>query len=692
MTKIDNDEPMLFDVEADLDPPTALGQEFMRQFRAAIAHRKTLRVGDKGLDEVLRDCFAARDDRTLCDEQALRDKYPPWAAMPVSIVAFKVNILVAMVRESLVDVADAPFIIDPTPVPEIPEEERDRVINELLADVTAGAVETAAMQAGFQSVAAENGVSTDVAETLPEYPRLDPQKLVELMRQRKGELFQKVKQHAEEQAQLLQRDLYDKTTEGGYKRAVMEFADDFATYPFACIHAPFPVKRVDTAWKKGRFVEEEKVVWAFERVSPFDLFWTEDSTTTQDGTAVFIRKRVSYDYLFDARRAARDDTKSGYQRDELEELLSLIEDGRIPRNWVDFTATNPETARPVFGWARGTTTDILIRYGRTTGYDLEGMGVKVDDLDRLYETKVIMCGGRVIQCLLNGNPGKYKRPVFTASFEARNGSIVGVGLGQKLLSLHNAYRAVINLMLYNLGLASEPITEVEVNRILQYMPEDWVDEPSVAPGMVIPADGDRMGNGSRAIKFTQIPTTTGEALRLASYIFEQAHVISNIPAALHGQPVGSGANRTVRGLLTLQGNTLKPVHSALLNLDLGVIEPMITLLYMLLVMYDKDFDYTGDCKVVAKGAASMIQREMDKQTAMENLQILGQFGEQVNPVLMERSVRKLLSTAGILEPGEEALLTTQAPAQPGGLPSQQGIPGQAPSQAPGAAEAAPPQS
>ena len=114
----------------------------------------------------------------------------------------------------------------------------------------------------------------------------------------------------------------------------------------------------------------------------------------------------------------------------------------------------------------------------------------------------------------------------------------------------------------------------------------------------------------------------------------------------------------MRGLLTLQGNTLKPIQSALMNLDLGVIEPMITLLYMLLVMYEDDFEYTGDCKVVAKGAASMVQREMDKQAAMENLQILGQLGQQINPELLNRTVTKLLTVAGVLEPGESAMLDT----------------------------------
>lgn len=656
---IDGNKPLEHSVEDDLKPNSLLGAETLRQFRAALSHKKTMRVGDYSLHELLVECFEARDGRTLCEEKSFIEKYPQWAGMPVSIVAFKVGILVALIRESLVDVSAAPFIIDPTPVPTVPKSVKNRILDELMEVVERLTQEVVLAQQGYLEAAMQQGIDPTTAAQQPDYPNLDPKVIEGLIRRQKVKLNQEVRQYAEEQAQLLQRDLYDKTVEGGYKHAIMEFADDFATYPFACLHGPFPIVRNETVWEDDKLKERSAVSWAFERVSPFDLFWTEDSTNPQDGTAIFIRKQVGYDYLFDCRSLAKEEEDSGYIYETIDELIEATRGGRIPRYWTEFDGKNPENDRSGFTWNRGDNVEILIRYGRFTGHDLLEMGYEDLDADKLYETKVIMCGGQVIHCTLNENPGQYKRPVFTASFENRNGSIVGVGLGQKLLPIHKAYRAVIHLAMYNIGLSSEPITEVEVNRILTYMPEDWVNEPVIAPGMVIPADGDRMGNGSRAIKFTQIPNTTGQALQLAQFIFDQAHIISNIPAALHGQPVGSGANRTVRGLLTLQGNTLKPIQSALINLDIGVIEPMITLLYLLLAKFDKEFTYTGDCKVVAKGAASMIQREMDKQTAMENLQILGQLGQQVNPDLLNRTMLKLLSTAGILEPGEDALVPVQ---------------------------------
>lgn len=692
MAQID-DNKALDNTRDLLESDTLLGQEIMRQWRDAMTARTTQKIGDYSLAELLSECHAARDDRTLCAEQEFHDKYPQWAAMPVSIVAFKVGILVALIRESLADVAQAPFIVDPTPKPDIPEESREEALDGIMARVEEMAAQVNLAQQDFVAVAAQQGIPPEIASQHPSFPRLPESVVSELVAQEKLRARQKVEDHARDQARLLQQDLYDKTIEGGYRRAILEVADDFATYPFACMHGPFPVMRKKTVWKKdaddrkSRFVEENRISWAFERVSPFDFLWTPDSTTTQDGTAVFIRSRVGVDYLYDARRQAARDPNSGYREYAIDELLERVEEGHIPRMWIDYFSPNPEGLMSASRWLRGEVIEILVRYGRFTGFELGEMGFTGLEDDVIYETKTIMCGGQVIQCQLNRNPGDNPRPVFTASFEARNGQIPGVGLGQRLLSVHKAYRAVIHLMMYNLGLSSEPITEVDIARISEYLPEDWVDNPVVSPGMIIPSNDDRYGNGSRAIKFTQIPATTAEALRLASFIFELSHVVSNIPAALHGQPVGSGANRTVRGLLTLQGNTLKPIQSALMNLDMGIVEPMITLLYMLLVMHDDDFEYSGDCTIVAKGAASMVQREMEKQTAMENLQIVSQFGDHINPDVLNRTFEKLLSIAGIIEPGEKALAGTPPPAQTPAAPP--GIPGQPPSE-PVEAGSAPP--
>ena len=60
-------------VSANLKAKTALGKEFQRQWKAALQTRRTEQVGDYSLAKLLVECHAARDDKTTCEEQQLRE-------------------------------------------------------------------------------------------------------------------------------------------------------------------------------------------------------------------------------------------------------------------------------------------------------------------------------------------------------------------------------------------------------------------------------------------------------------------------------------------------------------------------------------------------------------------------------------------------------------------------------------------
>lgn len=663
INKEDRDE----ELSDKLEPAQELGKEFIRQWKGAVQTKNSTTIGDYTLPELLNRLFRARDNATSCAEHKLKELYPEWATLPTSLVDFKTDILKSMIRESIADVARAPFIIDPTPEPELPESVVTEILNRAAANIEA-----------LFTIAA-SGAGEEPSEEL----------LMDMLRKEKLQAKTEQKKHAREQALVVQSQLYDKTVEGGYRKAIIEFADDFALYPLAVLHGPFPTPVKTTIWKGNKFAEVTRVRWMFERVSPFDYFWTQDSADSNTGTAVFIRKQVPYDFLYNARELARDDPDSGYIAANLTELIDKAKESYIPRRWTEFYTNNPENSTNKLisvAWQHGDSIEILIRYGRFLGSVLAEMGYTGLSSDKSYETKVVMVGGHIVQCELNKNPGETPRPIFSSSFSRRTGSMVGISIGQRVLPYHEAYRAVIQLAMYNMGLSAEPVTEVDIARIAEYMPEEWDKNPTISPGMVIPADGSRVGENTPAVRFTEIPNITAQCLSLAQYIFEQAHVISNIPAALHGQPVGSGANRTVRGLLTLQGNTLKPIKSAMENLDMDVIEPMVLLMYRLLVMYDNDFEYTGDAKIIAKGAATMIEREMEKQSAMENLQILGQLGEGVDPNITNRATVRLLELAKIIEPGEDVMAAPQVQPQ---MPPGQAAPQPGAAQDPMAAVANP---
>ena len=94
--------------------------------------------------------------------------------------------------------------------------------------------------------------------------------------------------------------------------------------------------------------------------------------------------------------------------------------------------------------------------------------------------------------------------------------------------------------------------------------------------------------------------------------------------------------------------------------------------------YSKDPDIKGDCNVQARGAAGLLEREMQKQNALEVVQVIGQLGQnaQINPKLMDHAVTKALESVGMSFPGEEPIVSQPPPPpeQPAQMPPLTGAP------------------
>jgi hypothetical protein len=308
---------------------------------------------------------------------------------------------------------------------------------------------------------------------------------------------------------------------------------------------------------------------------------------------------------------------------------------------------------------------------------LKEYGIDVDPM-QTYETVVTYVGEYTIQAYVNQNPNANPRPVHISSFQKMGNKIPGFGIAQKLRDTERAYMAALRGLFHNFARTLSPIGEVDLSRTERYISDEW--DGSFISGVLYPTDPDIAGGGRPAHYFHNVPSVAGQALQLMDYFMNLADRVSQIPAAIHGQPVGTGANRTFRGMMALQGNMMKPIQSALTNLDLDIFAPLGTLLYNTNMKYSKDPDVKGDCQVRARGAAGMLEREMQKQNALEVVQVMGQLGQnaQINPKLMERAVTKALEASGLTLDGEDVIMPPMPP-MPQGDPQmmqqpQQGVP------------------
>ena len=173
-----------------------------------------------------------------------------------------------------------------------------------------------------------------------------------------------------------------------------------------------------------------------------------------------------------------------------------------------------------------------------------------------YNAQISMINGKVIQVKVFSDPSMQVRPIYTASFYRTGGDrIAGDGIAQRLRDTERAYIACMQYLMRNASFASAPICEADYRRMRQNLGEGELGR--IIAGTMYLVESDVASRGEPAMKFYHIPSNIPGYVQLMEYFMQLADKVTNIPAALHGEAVGSGAMRTFRGMSLLQGNAHK---------------------------------------------------------------------------------------------------------------------------------------
>lgn len=587
-----------------------------QRWNQAVMWRSHERCGDSTLNAVLQQCYEQRNgilspcDRELVEELGV-NAY-------VNLSDLKVSALVAWLRDLLLNTPDLPFVVNPTPVPDLSDKVKREILEKVKRELYL------------------NGFTGD---------------LVEFIRSLKLQMKEKEQDYAQQACDAMYKLMQDQCVEGGFRAALYQMIDDFATYPFAVLHGPIPTMVPVLEWSGSRLVTKLKLQHQFKPVSVWDFFWTADSPDAQQGTGVFVRERMTKQQLYQCMQM------KSYIQANVEKVITDVIQQKLPLTWL---SENPEQqSNSVVGrlWGDGQTIEVLKHYGIFSGRELMAYGISGLDSKQFYEASVTVVGPYTIQAFINPNPEVSIRPVYATSFERVANRIPGVAICQKLRDVERAYMASLRFMLKNASYASGPIGEVDYSRVSRYMAKE--DVGGVSPDTIYPTDPDMSGGGHPAHYFHNIPSQAGAFLNIMSYFMDLSDRITQIPAAIHGEPVGTGANRTFRGMAMLYGNALKPIQSGLANLDEFVFKPMGTLLYNYNMRYEEDDSIKGDAHVRAQGATGLLQKEVAKQTAMDTLSVVAQIGSAaqniMNPAILKWAITNTLKASGVPVEELEAL-------------------------------------
>lgn len=429
------------------------------------------------------------------------------------------------------------------------------------------------------------------------------------------------KKQAKRRASLAQDRIEEILNTGGFYKAMAEFLVDLPLFPFACIKGPVVKIVPSVVWENGQAVTTQQPRLFWQRVSPFDLWWTGGASDIEDA-AVIERTRVT--------RADLNDLLDlpGYNHDAIRAVLDEYGRGGLSETWDTGDSERAQyenRENPTMN--RSGMISCLEFHGNVQGRMLLEYGMSPDEVPdplRDYMVQAWLIGRHIIKVQLSPSPRK-RHPYFISSFEKVPGTPVGNGLPDILADIAEVCNASLRSLVNNLSIASGPQVIVNDDRLAS-----GEDGEELYPWKRWHVQGDVLGNSSqKPIEFFQPSSNAAELLGVYRQFNEIADELSAIPRHMSGANPGGGAGRTASGLAMLMGNASKILQTVAANIDRDIMEPALTQLYDMLMLTDTSGMLHGDENIRVMGVNVALQRETQRARQLEFLQITA------NPVDMQ---------------------------------------------------------
>lgn len=500
---------------------------------------------------------------------------------------------------------------------------------------------------------------------------------VDMIRERVMQLMEgareAAKKKAKYQAQVAEDKIDELLEQGGFYKALAEFLVDLPIFPFAVIKGPV-VRIVPTvAWENGRASVQQKARLFWNRVSPFDIWWTPGAADIEDA-AVIEKTRVTRADLNDALDLP------GYNHDAIRAVLEEYGRGGLADNWdsTDTERAQMESRENPFMNRSGMIT-CLEWHGNVQGRMLLDYGLPADQIEdelRDYYVQAWLIGNHVIKAQISPSPRK-RHPYFVTSFEKVPGTPLGNGLTDILADIQEATNATLRSLVNNLSISSGPQVVVNAERLA---PNE--DGEEMFPWKRWFVQNDPLSNsGQPPISFFQPNSNANELIAVYQWLNNLADDISAIPKYITGGGAGAGAGRTASGLSMLMNNASKVLQTVAANIDRDVFAPLLQQLFDMLMLTDTSGLLSGQEQIKVMGVNVAVQRETQRARQLEFLQITANpiDSQIVGPKGRAAILRSVAGTIGLdgeeIVPSEDDL--NQMQAQAAAAAQAQGMPGHA---------------
>ena len=500
------------------------------------------------------------------------------------VTATKCRAATALLRDVYLG-AERPWDIEPTPHPSTPAD----VDNEI-----------------------QQLVNNEVATMFQAGVKVDEQMIADRVSGLRKAAERAAKKVARDEADKSSLRLDDILTEGGFYQAFAEFLIDLPIFPYAVIKGPVVRKKEQTKWINGQPVRESIPKMYYDRVSPFDLYWTPGASHVRQ--ADFIER-------IQLSRAELSACKGipGYNEDAINAILEQsYMDGL--HEWWDVVDTERQQMEERSRW--NSQSSNLIDTAEFTGYIsgklLREWGMdeqKIPDPLAEYFVTAWLIDRFVIKVQVNKSTNN-RPPYYVSSFEKVPGAIIGDGLPDLLSDVQTVCNAACRALVNNASIASGPQVVINDEVI------DPQDDDEIYPWKRwhVNYDPSLVTSGQQPITFFQPNMNAPELMGIYEKWNSMGDEISAIPRYMTGNEKVGGAGRTASGLAMLMGNASKTLQNVAASVDRDVVQQLLAELFDT-VMLTQPGVFKGDELIVVKGVNHAVKREQDRMRQLEFLQL-----------------------------------------------------------------------
>jgi hypothetical protein len=491
---------------------------------------------------------------------------------------------------------ERPWTVDPTPMPDLPEQI-------------------------FQDV--EDLVAAEIANLMRAGQPVDEKTILDRVQNLRHAAMKAAKKKAADASKNVENMLDDILVEGGFYEALAAFLVDLPMFPFACMKGPVVRVVSDMHWQNGKAVVSDKPRMFWERVSPFDIWFSPGVHDIADAEVI---ERV---------RLTRTDLNAvmdlpGYNKEAISEVLQFLGRGGL-RDFIAPTDADQAELESREDPTMNVTgmIDSLEYHGNVQGRLLLEYGVdprQIPDPNRDYSVQAWLVDRWVIKAQINPNPRK-RHPYFITSFEKMPGTVVGNSIPDILHDVQDVANAALRALVNNLAIASGPQVIVNIDRVA---PGENPDDLYPWKRWQVVSDPTAQANAAnKPVDFFMPDSRAQELLGVYKEMTNIADEISALPRYITGTERLGGAGRTASGLSLLMGNANKILQTVAANIDRDVIKPALTALFDMVMLTDQSGMLRGDENVRVRGVAMALQKEAERQRKIEFLTATG------NPIDMQ---------------------------------------------------------